>query len=329
MKHEGEQPIKVPAKRGRKPKPGSISKSSYFGEREEQAIKLYISGTLPQIESDKLFKTIINPCLEKLVDGILTMPKFQKVIGISREQLREDAYFHLFFQMKKYDPNRIGKTGELAKAYSYFGTVVKNYILGIKISNDGNIANYGGTLDVDEIGDHIPDLRRDPLGFEKVREELLVMLEKAIEAKRLNKNDLIVGNTLKYMVLNWHKLEFKSKNEFIRLLGLYTQLSPSVVARSLKKYKLVIHDTLPEEPKPKEKRQPKPVVTLASVITEAFNMTNLGEAKRLVCSHVEKSNMKEFDKQNFFLEVGLKSTLYEFHTYITNFLLERENLSDN
>lgn len=245
-----------PKKRGRKPKPGSVSKDSYFGEREEIAIKDYLSGKLSPAEKNELFKKIIHPCLDKLVDGIMTMPKFQKILGISREQLKEDAYYHLIFQLEKFKPDKIGKTGEIVKAYSYYGTVVKNFILGLKIFNDGNIAHHGGMLDVDTLGDHIPDNRRGPDDFEDTRNALILQLEKAVEAKRLNKNDLIVGNTLKYMVANWHKLEFQSKNEFVRLLCHYTQLNPPVVARSLKKYKLLAYDTL-VPPKTKAKKRKK------------------------------------------------------------------------
>ncbi len=319
-------PIKVPAKRGRKPNPNTVKQEPYFGEREEQAIKDYLSGNLSLVEKNELFKKIINPCLDKLVDGVMTMPKFQKVLGISREQLKEDAYFHLVFQMEKFKPDRIGKTGEPVKAYSYFGTVVKNFILGLKIANDGAIAHHGGMLDVNALGDHIPDLRRNSGDFEETRQSLILQLEKAIEAKRLNKNDLIVGNTLKYMITNWHKLEFQRKNEFIRLLCHYTQLNPPVVARSLKKYKLLAFDSLPTKPK---KAKVKIISTLDSIVSEAFLMTNLGEAKRKVCTYLQSTKINEVDKQTMILEIEFKATLYDFHTYIANALLKYEGLGIN
>lgn len=316
----------APKKRGRKPNPNSVKKDSYFEEREEQAVKDYLFSNLSTIEKNELFKTIINPCLLKLVDGIMTMPKFQKILGISREQLKEDAYFHLIFQMGKYNPEKIGKSGEKAKAYSYYGTVVKNYILQIKITNDSSVANHGGVLDVDTLEGHIPDNRRGPNDFEEIRAVLIEQLEKAIDDKHLNKNDLIVGNTLKYMVANWHKLEFRSKNEFIRLLCHYTQLNPPVVARSLKKYKLLTYETETNNTPTKIKKQPELISTLDSIITEAFNMTDLNEAKRKVCNYLEKSRINEVDKQTMIMEIKLKNVLSDFHKYIANALLAYENL---
>ena len=315
----------APKKRGRKPKPGNL-KENYFGEREESAIKTYLFGELSFADKNELFKKIINPCCEKLVDGVMSMPQFQKILGISREKLREDAYYHLIFQMDKFDPNQIGKSGQPVKAFSYFGTVVKNYVLGIKIANDAKVADFGGTLDVDTLEDHIPDLRRKSGDFEEVREELLVMLEKAIEAKRLNKNDLIVGNTLKYMVTHWHKLEFQKKNEFVRLLCHYTQLSPSVVARSLKKYKILVHGVVETLPKEKGRKKVE-LQTIESSFTQAFNMTNLEEAKKIVVRAIKKTNLKELEKQSIFLEIKLKYNLHEFHSYIADCLLELEGIS--
>jgi hypothetical protein len=234
--------VKIPAKRGRKPKEGSVSSKAYFGIIQEDAIKSYLKDNLSLAEKNIIFRDIIDPALKALVKGILRMPKFQKIIGITADQLEEGAYYHVIFQIEKFNPDKIGKTGEPAKAFSYLGTVVKNYVLGLKIQHDGQIANYGGILNIDDMGDHLPDNSRNPQDFEELKKNIIVQLEKSVDGKRLNKNDLVVGNTLKYMLSNWHRLEFQSKNEFVRLLCHYTQLNPPVVARSLKKYKSLVYD---------------------------------------------------------------------------------------
>lgn len=328
--HENEpkiEEVKVPAKRGRKPKPGSLNKETYFGEREEQAVKDYLSGNLTLAEKNALFRTIINPCFDKLLDGVMSMPQFQKILGITREQLKEDAYYHLIFQMEKFNPERLNPAGEIVKAYSYYGTVVKNYVLGVKIANDTKIANHGGIIDIDEIGDHVPDNRRSPESFEEARQILMNQLEKAVEAKRLNKNDLIVGNTLKYMLANWHKLEFQSKNEFIRLVCHYTQLSPPVVARSLKKYKLLAYEPEDNNIKPTKKMKPEIKSTLASIITEAYGIADLNKAKDFVIDYLKTTKINEVDKEEMIFTIQTQYSIREFHKYITNCLLKFENLS--
>ena len=233
-----------PKRRGRKPKPGNLSTKEYFGNTQEEAIKKYIKEDLTKQQKNELFRDIIDPALKALVKGVLKMPKFQKIIGITSEQLEEDAYYHVVFQITKFNPDKIGKTGDPVKAFSYLGTVVKNYVLGVKIQNDGQIANHGGILNVDDLGDYLTDTGKNPIDFEEFKGDIITQLEKSIDGKRLNKNDLVVGNTLKYMLINWHRLEFQSKNEFVRLLCHYTQLNPPVVARSLKKYKNLVYDLL-------------------------------------------------------------------------------------
>jgi hypothetical protein len=322
----------APKKRGRKPNPGSVSKDTYFGEREEQTIKVYLNKNTSELQKNELFETIINPCIKKLVEGIMTMPMFQKIIGVNKDQLKEDAYYHLIFQMEKFKPDTIGKSGLPVKAYSYFGTVVKNYILAIKIANDANIANHGGVLDIDEIGDVISDNRRGPNDFNEFKELVVDVLEKAIDVKRLNKNDLIVGNTLKYMLVNWDKLEFQSKNEFIRLLCHYTQLSPPVVARSLKKFKTLAYDTLKVSRTTKLKKiTPEFQIesTLSVIISEVFSLSDVNEAREKLIIYLTDTKINIEDKDIMLKTIKSVKNIEDLHAYIANSLLRYEGLSVN
>lgn len=229
-----------PKKRGRKPDPNSPA-NQYFGKKEEEAIKLYLTASTAE-EKNRLFEHIVGPALKELVKGILKMPKFQKLIGLNKEELEEDAYYHVIFNLDKFNPERVGKNGQLVKAFSYYGTIVKNYILGMKQEADKHINEHGGMLDSDEFADKIAENPDNSKDFEELKKQILHNLDFALGPKKLNKNDVIVGNTLKYMLQNWHRLEFQSKNEFVRLLCHYTQLKPPVVARSLKKFKLLAYD---------------------------------------------------------------------------------------
>jgi len=325
-------------KRGRKAKVIDEStpvKEGYFGAKEELAVKQYLSKDLTEREKNKIFETILEPCFRELVNGVLQMPKFQKIviIGSNEEQLREDAFYHLVFQIHKYDPNRIGKNGQLAKAYSYLGTVVKNYFLQIKIQNDSLIAKHGGMLDVDDLNDQIPDNRRDPKDFDDLKRNLVEQLDKTLLAKRMNKNDLIVGHTLKYMLSNWHRIEFKTKNEFIRQLCYYTQLNPPVVARSLKKFKTLVYDFLMQPVKPQKNKEDKPKVkatsTLDKIITQAFTTEDLKEGKNLVCDYLQNTKINIENKESMIEEIKSAKSLNDFHRYLSNSLLKYEGLGLN
>lgn len=214
--------------------------TEYFGERQELAIKEFLSSSC-EARKNELFAEIIDPAFKELVKGVSAMPKFQKIIGLYRDfDCEEGAYYHIIFNMHKFDPNRIGKDGKLVKAYSYFGTAVKNYILGLKIQADKQIAKHGGMIDVDEIHYDIKYNKSDIKAFEELKTQILFLLDDFKNKQKLTKSDLIVLNCLKYMLTNWHSLDFVNKNQFNRLLISYTQLSPNVVMNSLKKIKVLV-----------------------------------------------------------------------------------------
>lgn len=229
-------------RRGRKADPNGPKK--YFGEREEEAIAEYLTTATVE-QKNILYRDIIEPALRHLTRGVMRMPKFQKIIGIPLDQLEEEAYYHVVFQLEKFKVGYINDAGQLVKAYSYYGTCIKNYILGEKIRLDKQIAEHGGTpLDITTINDYGAVDDDSMQNFEDLRLEIISEIDKVIDQRRVNNNDLAVGNSLKYMLGNWHKIEFQSKNEFLRLLCQYSQLEAPVVGRSLKKFKTAVYGKL-------------------------------------------------------------------------------------
>lgn len=222
---------------GREKKPGSPLE--YFGEREEAAIERYLDPTISEVERNKIYKTIIGPCLRKLVKGVLKMPKFQKIIGKSIEELEEEAYYHVLFQVPKFTPGRIGISGQPVKAYSYLGTCAKHFILHEKIKSDSLIARYGGMLDSDDLAEVIVEKQQvDIQAFEELKKEIIFKIEKQLANKKNTECDILVGNCLKYMLINWHKMSFNSKNDFMRLLSYISGVDQVSIAKTFKKLKI-------------------------------------------------------------------------------------------
>lgn len=213
----------------------------YFEEEEEIAVKEFLDGCTSEARKNEIFSKILEPAFRKLVQGVLTMPKFQKIIGLYKDfDCEEGAYYHLVFNMHKFAPDRIGKQGKPTKAYSYYGTAVKNYVLGLKIQADKHVAKHGGTIDIDEIGEEIVKDESSSKDFEEQKAVIVELLKAFNNEKKLTKNDLTVLNCLKYMLTNWHKLDFQDKNQFNRLLVTYTQLPSNIVMTSLKRIKTLV-----------------------------------------------------------------------------------------
>jgi len=211
----------------------------YFGQREEEAIKEFLSSETSEKRKNELFSKCIEPAFRKLIQGVLTMPKFQKIIGLFKDfDCEEGAYHHLLINMHKFDSSRIGKDGKPVKAYSYYGTTVKNYILALKMQADKLIANYGGIKEISEVGEELKSSQNDFKIFEDLKSQILKILNnEPLGNSKLSKNDIIVIECLKYMLNNWNKLDFQNKNQFNRLLICYTQLPANTVMNSLKKIK--------------------------------------------------------------------------------------------
>lgn len=221
----------------RKPRSKSTKSKEYFGEKEEASVKFFLTST-NEAEKNKVFEESIAPALRELVKGVSSMPKFQKIIGVTKEELYDEAYYHVVLQLHKYKPGSVSaKTGEETKAYSYYGTVVKNFFLKRKQELDKQVAEYGLDLDIDEIQEQVFIEETDPFEFEITRKKIQEQIETFLSSKKLTEHDIVVGNSLKYMLANWHKIEFSTRNQFIRLLNQYCQLPPELVARSLNKFK--------------------------------------------------------------------------------------------
>lgn len=106
--------------------------AKYFGKEEEQAIRDYLQET-SKFEKDKLYKEKLKEPIETLVESILGIygKKYQIFdTGLSFKRLKRMGLSYLFKKMDKFDPSRG------SKAYSFFGTILRNYYLKLKQDYD-------------------------------------------------------------------------------------------------------------------------------------------------------------------------------------------------
>lgn len=194
-----EEPVKK--KRGRKPNPNK--KKMYFSEIEEQAVRDYCSST-NEIERNKIFSTILYPAFTKMVESIIRRYTLFKP-GEEFEDTFTDAMGFIVMKMNHYDPTKN------AKAYSYFGTICKNYLIH---EREKAQERMNTTLSYDTIyNEGNPDTRQvsmDPFNEPSFAQKML--RETANEIKEmvdnyeehgLNENDIKVGNALVHIIRNW------------------------------------------------------------------------------------------------------------------------------
>ena len=109
---------KVKKKRGRKP---SKNRKGYFYEEQEQAVVDYIS-TDDEITKNKIYNKVLKPAFTRMVESIIRRYK----LYLPDEEYQEtfdDTLSFLMTKLSKFDPTKN------YKAYSYCGTICKNYLI--------------------------------------------------------------------------------------------------------------------------------------------------------------------------------------------------------
>lgn len=100
----------------------------YFGPVEEEAVFKYLSSN-DERERNQIYNTFLKEPLNKMIESIIRRYKLYRK-GVSFEELHTDT---LSFLMTK--AHRFEET-QGTKAYSYYGTICKNYVLGLLIKDD-------------------------------------------------------------------------------------------------------------------------------------------------------------------------------------------------
>jgi hypothetical protein len=127
-----ENPIKVPKKR--------VSKN-YFTQETEDAIVLYNNTTDFEIRS-QIYEDKIHYAFFKLTQNIIHTFKFYHTEVENLEHLQHEIIVFLLSKIHLFDPSKG------AKAYSYFGTIVKRWCI---LYNDKNYKSKIKKVSTDEL----------------------------------------------------------------------------------------------------------------------------------------------------------------------------------
>jgi hypothetical protein len=113
-------------KRGRK-----RTNEMYFGPEEEEAVIRFLESE-DSNERNLIFNEWLKAPLDKMIEAIIRRYKLYRK-GETYEELHSDTVSFLMTKVHKFEAGR-GK-----KAYSYFGTISKNYILGLLIKDEKHL----------------------------------------------------------------------------------------------------------------------------------------------------------------------------------------------
>ena len=184
------------AKRGRKPK-----NKQYFGEEQENAVREYLLCEDKE-QKNIIYNEILKPAFEKMIESIIRRYK----LYIPDETYEETFYDTLSFLITKADHFQADKQ---KKAYSYYGNICKNYLLGRKdkfIKNSQRNTSYD--IEEEEFTNNIKYVntvdKNAKVAYEIV-ETMKVQLNKMIknESEQLKTNELKLAKALVNLFENW------------------------------------------------------------------------------------------------------------------------------
>ena len=220
----------------------------YFGPDEEEAVVKFLEST-DEIERNLIFNEWLKAPLDKMIESIIRRYKLYRK-GETFEELHTDTVSFLMTKVHKFE------TGRGKRAYSYFGTIVKNYILGLLIKDDKYTKQVSSYEDLNENIEEREDLVYVIDGDTFSIEDFIKNLSDSIKSelndenhppkKKLNENEKKVGWALVEILENW-ETAFESmsggakynKNSVLETMRNYTNLSTKDIRLAMKRYKIL------------------------------------------------------------------------------------------
>ena len=221
-------------KRGRK-----TTQLNYFDVKEELAVKRFLIAESFE-EKNKIYNEFLRGPLDKMISSIIRRYKLYRKDMDFRE-IHTDTHSFLMTKVDKFKPSKE------KKAYSYFGTICKNYLMGqiIKDQKDTNrkISYEDISTSLEERPDMIYRIDDDIVDTQTIINEYLKELKIFIEKENLNENEQKLGYALIDLFDNYDEIfsgaDNNKFNKNVILLSLreMTNLSTKEIRSSIKRFK--------------------------------------------------------------------------------------------
>jgi hypothetical protein len=219
--------------------PRKRTQKIYFGEDQEKAVVNYLESS-DDAEKNKIFNEYLREPLIIMVESIIRRYKLYRK-DLEFEEIHNDTMSFLITKIHKFDHTKNHK------AYSYFGTICKNYLMGA-IQKDTKEQNR--QVSYDDISSDIED-RTDLsyvideyiIDYRDVIIKLTISLEEFMEKEVLTDNEQKLGYALLEIFNNFDRIfqvgDGNKFNKNLILLSLreMTSLSTKEIRISLKKFK--------------------------------------------------------------------------------------------
>jgi hypothetical protein len=221
-------------KRGRK-----AVKENYFDVREEEAVRNFLIAET-SYEKNKIYNQFLRLPLDKMISSIIRRYKLYRK-DMDFEEIHTDTHSFLMTKVDKFKPDKN------KKAYSYFGTICKNYLMGQIIKDQKETNRKISYEDISSSLEERPDMSYriddDIIETDYVINKYLDELKDYIESEQLNDNEKKLGYALIDLFDNYESIfsgaDNNKFNKNVILLSLreMTNLSTKEIRSSIKRFK--------------------------------------------------------------------------------------------
>lgn len=228
-------------KKGRKPK-----QANYFDVREEQAVIKFLQAETFD-EKNKIYNEFLRKPLDKMISSIIRRYKLYRK-DMDFYEIHIDTHSFLMTKIDKFKP------AKEKKAYSYFGTICKNYLMGqiIKDQKDMNrkISYEDISSNLENNTDFSYSIDREIFDSEQVIKNFLTEIDNFIKLGELTENEVKLGHALYDLFENYDNIfigtDNNKFNKNIILLSLreMTNLNTKEIRSSMKKYKVIYYNLI-------------------------------------------------------------------------------------
>ena len=231
------------AKRGKNQKT-----ENYFDVREELAVRMFLTATTMD-EKNKIYNVYLKYPLDKMISSIIRRYKLYRK-DMDFIEIHNDTHSFLITKVDKFVPSKE------KKAYSYFGTICKNYLMG-QIMKDQKEMNR--KISYEDISSDLSNnpafsyhIDNDDYGSEYIIRKFLDKLKDSLDNEGMNEQEHKLGSAIYDLFENYGTIfPDTNNNKFNKNIILFelremTNLSTKEIRNSIKKYKKLYFELVQE-----------------------------------------------------------------------------------
>jgi hypothetical protein len=196
-----------PKKRGRK-----RTQNFYFGPEQEEAVVKFLTSE-SYSERNKIYNEFLKDPINKMVESIIRRYKLYRK-EYEYEDVHSDTLSFLITKIHNFKPDKN------KKAYSYFGTICKHYLLGQLIKDDKKLKTDVSYEDVyntlETMNDLVYTIDDETLPLVDFIGEISASIKEEIQYSKLSETELKVGDALTKILDNWEEIfeQIESGNKY-------------------------------------------------------------------------------------------------------------------